>query len=112
MVGGLIIEAMAMNRVLEIGEGFVQAEAGELMADINAALVSEGWEMPMFPSTQDIATLGGFAAGKSAGIDTIANGALRDPGNIISLEVQAVEEIAREHVFEGAEVLQVRHASA
>jgi FAD/FMN-containing dehydrogenase len=65
--GGLIVETTAMNRILEIGEGFVRVEAGALMADINAALIPEGWEMAMFPSTQDIATIGGFVAGARPG---------------------------------------------
>lgn len=110
MEGGLIIETTAMNRVLEIGDGFVRAEAGALMADINAALRIQGWEMAMFPSTQDIATIGGFVAGGSAGIGSIANGALRDPGNLIALKVQSVEATPRERVIEGEDVLQVHHA--
>ncbi|ABG30937.1 FAD-binding oxidoreductase [Roseobacter denitrificans] len=110
MEGGLIIETTAMNKVLEIGEGYVRAQAGALMADINAALIARGYEMAMFPSTQDIATIGGFVAGGSAGIGSIANGALRDPGNLMSIKVQSVEEIPTEHVFEGAETLHIHHA--
>ena len=108
--GGLIIETTGMNRILEIGEGFVRVEAGALMADINRALIPEGWEMAMFPSTQDIATVGGFVAGGSAGIGSIANGALREKGNIISLSALSVEETPQERVFEAEEALQIHHA--
>jgi len=110
MDGGLIVETTAMNRILEIGEGFVRVEAGALMADINASLINEGWELAMFPSTQDIATIGGFVAGGSAGIGSIANGALRDPGNIRALRAMSVKADPVEHFFEGSDVLQIHHA--
>lgn len=108
--GGLIIETTGMNRILEIGDGFVRVEAGALMADINKALKPKGWEMAMFPSTQDIATIGGFVAGGSAGIGSIANGALREKGNIIQLKALSVEETPTEHVFDAEEALQIHHA--
>jgi FAD/FMN-containing dehydrogenase len=108
--GGLIVETTAMNRILEIGEGFVRVEAGALMADINAALIPEGWEMAMFPSTQDIATIGGFVAGGSAGIGSVANGPLREKGNIVSLKALSVEAEPVEHVFDAEEALRVHHA--
>lgn len=108
--GGLILETTRMNKVLEIGEGYVRAQAGALMCNVNAALIEQGWEMAMFPSTQDIATIGGFVAGGSAGIGSLANGPLREPGNIIELRALSVEETPQEHVFRGDDVLRIHHA--
>jgi len=108
--GGLIVETTGMARILEIGDGIVRVEAGALMADINAALIPQGWEMAMFPSTQDIATVGGFVAGGSAGIGSIANGPLRQPGNIVQIKALSVEATPVEHVFDAEQALQIHHA--
>ncbi len=110
MDGGLIIEMTAMNEVLEVGKDFVRAQAGALMKDINAALAPHGREMCMFPSTQDIATIGGFVAGGSSGIGSIANGMLRDPGNLRALAAMSVTETPEVRRFEGTDVLQIHHA--
>ncbi|MEO0380322.1 MAG: FAD-binding oxidoreductase, partial [Pseudomonadota bacterium] len=110
MEGGLIIDTTAMNAVLEVGDGFVRAQAGTLMADINTELEASGQEMAMFPSTKDIATVGGFVAGGSAGIGSIANGALRDPGNIISLTAMSVEKTPQKRTFDGVDALHIHHA--
>ncbi len=108
--GGLIVETTSMNRIRDIGEGFVRAEAGALMADINRALKPAGQELAMFPSTQDIATIGGFVAGGSAGIGSLATGALREPGNLIEIRALSVEEQPQEHVFRDRDVLKIHHA--
>lgn len=108
--GGLIIETLGLNRILDIGSDYVRVEAGALMADINAALKEHGREMTMFPSTQDIATIGGFVAGGSAGIGSVANGPLREPGNIREIRALSVAETPVEHVFAGEDVLRIHHA--
>ena len=64
----------------------------------------------MFPSTQDIATIGGFVAGGSVGIGSLATGALREPGNLIEIKALSVEKQPQEHVFRGEDVLKVHHA--
>lgn len=107
--GGLIVESTGMDRILEIGDGYVRAQAGALMADINAALAPSGQEMAMFPSTQDIATVGGFVAGGSAGIGSIANGVLRDPGNILRLTAMSMEAHPKCYVFECDAALNIHH---
>lgn len=108
--GGLIVETTAMNRILEIGEGFVRCEGGANIAEVNAALQEKGWELVMFPSTQDIATIGGFVAGGSSGIGSVAHGMLRSEGNLISLKAMSVEDSPQERLFEGSDVLQIHHA--
>ena len=108
--GGLIVETTAMNRVLEVGADWVRAEAGALLADVNAALAEAGRELAMFPSTHEIATIGGFVAGGSAGIGSLITGRLREPGNLPTLKVLSVEEASREYLLEGEEVARVHHA--
>ncbi|WP_146348331.1 FAD-binding oxidoreductase [Phaeobacter marinintestinus] len=108
--GGLIVETTAMNRILEIGDGFVRCEGGAIIANVNAALKEQGWELAMFPSTQDIATIGGFVAGGSSGIGSVAHGMLRSDGNLIALKAMSVVDDPQEHLFEGEDALQIHHA--
>ena len=108
--GGLIIQTTELNKILEIGDGFVRVQAGALMSEINAQLKTTGWEMAMFPSTQKLATIGGFVAGGSVGIGSLMNGALRDPGNIHELRVLSVEGRPVEHSFTGDDIMRVHHA--
>ncbi len=108
--GGLIVETTAMNRILEIGHGFVRCQGGAIIANVNAALKEQGWELAMFPSTQDIATIGGFVAGGSSGIGSVAHGMLRSDGNLIALKAMSVVDDPQEHLFEGEDALQIHHA--
>ena len=108
--GGLIIQTTRMGRIVEIGDGFVSAEAGCRIADVNDALIAHGRELVMFPSTQNIATLGGFVAGGSSGIGSVSDGMLRDAGNLIALKVMSVEASPRERMFEDADVNHIHHA--
>ena len=108
--GGLIIETTAMNRILEIGDSHVTTQAGANIQAVNAALHAQGQELAIFPSTQDIATIGGFVAGGSSGIGSVAQGMLRDPGNILSLRAMSVTDDPQERLFKGDDVNQIHHA--
>lgn len=108
--GGLIIETLGLNRILEIGAGFVCVEAGCKITALNEALRAVGQELPIFPSTQDIATIGGFIAGGSGGIGSLRDGMLRDPGNIISITAISAEAEPQRRVFEGDAIELVHHA--
>jgi hypothetical protein len=108
--GGLIIETLGLDRIIEINQGSVRVETGCKMSILNDALKATGQELPIFPSTQDIATIGGFIAGGSAGIGSLKHGMLRDPGNIISITALSMEAEPQTHVFTGADINLIHHA--
>jgi FAD/FMN-containing dehydrogenase len=110
MEGGLIIDTTQMGRIIEIGSDFVRLEAGCNILALNTELRRHGRELPIFPSTQDIATIGGFIAGGSAGIGTVSHGMLRDAGNVIEIRALSVEENPQEHVFAGDDINMIHHA--
>lgn len=110
MEGGLILDMTGMGEILEIGSDTVRVQAGCNILTLNEALKAQGRELPVFPSTQDIATIGGFIAGGSAGIGTVSHGMLRDAGNILEIRALSVEETPREHVFAGDDINLIHHA--
>lgn len=110
MEGGLIIDTTDMGQILEIGPDFVRVEAGCNILALNTALQARGRELPIFPSTQDIATIGGFISGGSAGIGTVSHGMLRDAGNVMEIRALSAEETPREVVFTGDQINMIHHA--
>ena len=65
--GGLIIETTGLDRILETGTDQVREEAGCNIFRLNQALRAKGRELPVFPSTERMATIGGFIGGGSGG---------------------------------------------
>ena len=108
--GGLVIEMTRLDRILEIGEDFVRVEAGCNLHRLNEALRAKGKELPLFSSTQRIATVGGFIGGGSGGIGSIEHGMLRDRGNIIRIVALSVEAEPVRHEFSGDDVQLLHHA--
>jgi FAD/FMN-containing dehydrogenase len=93
--GGALVDFSAMSRILWNRPGALRVEPGAKMHDIDAALRPDGWELRMHPSTKRSATIGGFVAGGSGGVGSIAYGGLRDPGNILAARIVTLEREPR-----------------
>lgn len=110
LAGGLVLDLSGLDKVLEIAPGRVRAQAGAILADIDAACRLSGQELRLHPSTYRTASIGGFIAGGSAGVGSITWGGLRDLGNIVSLRVATMEMPPRILELTGEEVQKVAHA--
>lgn len=109
--GGLILDVSRMNKVVSIAPGVVVAEAGALIHDIcDETRAHSNQELRLWPSTAKTATIGGFIAGGSGGVGSVAWGGLRDPGNIIAVRVVTMEAEPRVLVFAGDDLAKVSHA--
>jgi len=106
---------MQMNRLNKFEEfdpdtGFVKVQSGCLMGELNKKLEKYGRELRLLPSTWKTATIGGFIAGGSGGIGSIRWGFLRDPGNLIGLEVVTINEEPKLLKFDAEESEPLNHA--
>lgn len=85
MAGGLVLDTSRARAVVEVGDGFVTAEAGTPMVTLERAAEATGQQLWMYPSTAH-SSLGGFLAGGSGGTGTIAHGS-NDMGFVLALDV-------------------------
>jgi FAD/FMN-containing dehydrogenase len=93
LCGGLVLDLSGLNRLrqLDPGSGVIVVEPGALMGDLERELAPAGRALRLVPSTVRSASIGGFIAGGSGGIGSMRWGILRDPGNLLGLEVVTLE---------------------
>ena len=108
--GGVVLDVSGLEAVRWVKPGAVRCEPGIKMLALDDVLAASGQEMRFFPSTRRTATLGGFIAGGSGGIGSIAWGLLRDPGNILGVRVVTMEAEPRILELRGADIQKVNHA--
>lgn len=109
--GGMVLNLARMNAVKAIRPGAVTAEAGAVLAQMDARTrAAAGQEMRLFPSTYRMATIGGFLAGGSGGVGSIRWGGLRNLGNVIRLRLVTMEAAPRILDLTGEDLLKALHA--
>ncbi|QCI63765.1 FAD-binding oxidoreductase [Phreatobacter stygius] len=95
LAGGVLLDMTALDQVIWQKPGVVRVQAGMNLLSLDKATRAAGFELRMHPSTKRTATIGGFVAGGSGGIGSVAYGGLREPGNILAARIVTVEEEPR-----------------
>ncbi|HVX45275.1 MAG TPA: FAD-binding oxidoreductase [Mycobacteriales bacterium] len=108
LYGGLLLDLSGCRKVGEIGSGWMTAETGARMRDMDAAALQSGQELTIYPSTKG-STIGGFLAGGSAGTGSITYGGNAD-GFVHALDVAPCDGSGRMLHVEGADTVPFVHA--
>jgi FAD/FMN-containing dehydrogenase len=83
--GGMVLDMSRAARIIEVGHGFITAEAGATMIALERAARKTGQQLWMYPSTTG-SSIGGFLGGGSGGTGSIAHGS-NDSGFVVALDV-------------------------
>ena len=85
LAGGLVLDLTRARAVVEVGDGFITAEAGAQIVMLEQAAWKTDQALWMYPSTAQ-STIGGFLSGGSGGTGTIEHGS-NDRGFVVALDV-------------------------
>jgi len=109
--GGIVLDLALMDKLEEItSEGVAVCQPGLRLATLETEGRKQGWELRMYPSTLAKASVGGFLAGGSGGIGSVAHGGLRDFDTVRAFELVTMEEEPRVVFHEGPAVHEILHA--
>jgi FAD/FMN-containing dehydrogenase len=86
MAGGLVLDLSRARAVVEVGDGFITAEAGAVMAVLENTARQSSQELLLYPSTAQ-SSLGGFLSGGSGGTGSIEHGVIAGGPFVIALDV-------------------------
>jgi len=109
--GGIILDLALMDKLEEItADGVAVCQPGLRLGALETEARRQGWELRMYPSTLAKASVGGFLAGGSGGIGSVAHGGLRDFDTVRAFEVVTMEAEPRVVLHEGPAVHEILHA--
>lgn len=109
--GGIVLDLSLMDKLEEItSDGVAVCQPGLRLGVLETEARKAGWELRMYPSTLVKASVGGFLAGGSGGIGSVAHGGLRDFDTVRAFEIMTMEHEPRIVKHEGASVHEILHA--
>jgi FAD/FMN-containing dehydrogenase len=94
--GGLVLDTSRARAVVEVGDGWITAEAGTTMVALEQAAAAQGQQLWMYPSTAQ-STIGGFLSGGSGGTGSISHGSNWE-GFVTALDIALPGETELVHV--------------
>jgi FAD/FMN-containing dehydrogenase len=103
MKGGLVLDMSRAREIVEVGDGFITADAGATLIAIERAAGEVGQQVLMYPSTAG-SSIGGFLSGGSGGTGSIKHGMLHDDFVLALDVVHAVPDATLIHL-EGDEAV-------
>ncbi len=111
LAGGIVLDLALMDKLESITpDGVAVCQPGLRLGVLETEARRQGWELRMYPSTLVKASVGGFLAGGSGGIGSVAHGGLRDFDTVRAFEVVTMEDEPRVVKHEGAAVHEILHA--
>lgn len=105
--GGAVLDLRGLDQVLEVGDGFVTAQAGARLTVVDEAVRATGQDLWMFPSTKG-SSIGGFVAGGSAGTGTVEHGTTAD-GFVRAMTVAPCDGSGTDFRVEGTQTVPYIH---
>ncbi len=106
--GGLIVDIRRLNRILEITDDSVTAQAGAIQGDVDKAARGHGKELSLLTTTYASATVAGWVAGGHVGLGTSMYGTIWD-GNVLKIKMLTAQESPRELTLTGDDLLPLLH---
>jgi FAD/FMN-containing dehydrogenase len=109
--GGVLLDLSRMDQLESITpEGVAICQPGLRLGTLETEARKTGWELRCFPSTVAKASVGGFVAGGSGGIGSVAHGGLRDFATVRAIDVVTMEDPPRLVHHEGEGIHDILHA--
>ncbi len=109
--GGVVLDLQRMDAIEGIdAQGIAICQPGVKLGALETYARECGWELRCYPSTIAKASLGGFLAGGSGGIGSVAHAGLRDFDTVRAFEVVTMEQEPRIVLHEGSANHDVLHA--
>lgn len=99
-----------LDKILEIGDGFVRVEPGVIWKTVLDELEKKGEFVPSYPASKNFASIGGGVANNCAGEKTVKYGSTRD--YVLALKVVLSDGGEREFKFSDAAEIEKKQAQS